>query len=92
MSREKTLNARFNGHSSSDKPLSRYINTFKESNLDRFLEALASFDPHDYNLNKLLKQFRAKRSRNRSRERRSGIPLMESIMEEKSYKEITNME
>jgi hypothetical protein len=69
MSRGKTLNARFNSYSSSNELLLRYINTFKESNPDKFLKALASFNLHDYNPGELLKRFHAKRSRNKSRER-----------------------
>jgi hypothetical protein len=64
----------------------------EESSPDRFPKALASFDPHDYNPGELLKRFRARRSCNRSRERRSSAPLMEFIMEEKSHEETMNME
>jgi hypothetical protein len=92
MSCGKTLNARSDGYSSSDKPLLRYTNTSEESSPDGFPEALASFNPHNYNPSKLLKRFRAKRSRNRSCKRRSGALLVEFVVEEKSYKEIANIE
>ena len=75
-----------------DKLLLRYANTSEESSPDRFPEALASFDSHNYNLSELLKRFCARRSRDRSRERRSSALLVESIVEEKSYKETANME
>jgi hypothetical protein len=92
MSRGKTSNAGSDGHSSSDELLPRYTDTSEESSPDGFPEALASFDPHDYNPGELLKRFRARRSRDRSRERRSGAPSVESIVEEKSHEETANME
>jgi hypothetical protein len=55
ISRGKTLNAGSDGHSSSNEPLPRYTNTSEESSPDGFPEALASFDPHDYNPGELLK-------------------------------------
>jgi len=64
---------------------------FKESNLNGFPKALVSFDPYNYNLGELFKRFRTKRSRDRSRERQSGILLIESVIKEKSYKEIVNI-
>jgi hypothetical protein len=65
---------------------------FKESSPDRFPEAFASFDLYNYNFSKLLKRFYIKRSRDKSRKRRSGALLVKFIIEEKSYKEITNIE
>jgi hypothetical protein len=92
MSHGKTLNAGSDGHSSSNEPLPRYTDTSEESSPNGFPEALASFNPHDYNPGELLKQFRARRSRDRSRERRSGALLVESMVEEKSHEETANME
>ena len=92
ISRGKTSNAGSNGYSSSDEPLPRYTDMSEESSPDGFPEALASFDPYDYNPGELLKRFRTRRSRDRSRERRSGILLVESVVEEKSYEETANME
>ena len=95
MSRGKASNAVSDGHSSSDELLPSYTNTSEESSPDGLPEVLASFDPHDYNPGELLKRFRARRSRDRSRERRSGAPSVESVesvMEEKSHEETANME
>jgi hypothetical protein len=91
ISHEKTLNARSNGHLSLNKLLLRYTNTSKESSLDGFLKALISFDLYNYNLSKLLKQFRVKKSCNKSYKRQSGTLLVKSIIKEKSYKETTNI-
>jgi hypothetical protein len=91
MSRAKTLSAASDGHSSSEELLPSYT----ESSPDGLPEALASFDPHEFKPGELLKRFRARRSRDRSRERRSGAPSvesMESVIEEKSHKETANME
>jgi hypothetical protein len=85
MSRGKKSNARFDGHSSSDELLPSYIDTSEESSLDRLPETVASFDPHEFNPGELLKRFRARRSRDRSRERRSGAPSVESLLEEKRH-------
>ncbi len=92
MSRGKTSNAGSNGHSSSDKLLPRYTNMSEESSPNRFPKALASFDLYNYNPGELLKRFCARRSCNRSCKRQSGTLLVESIVEEKSHKETTNIE
>jgi hypothetical protein len=92
MSCGKTLNARSNGYSSLNKLLLRYANTSEENSPDGFPEALASFNPYNYNLSELLKRFYARRSCDKSRKRRSNALLVESIVEEKSYKETANME
>lgn len=87
MSHWKTSNTGSNGHSSSDELLPSYIDASEESSPDGLPEVLASFDPHE-----LLERFRARRSRDRSRERRSGALSVESVMEEKSHEETANME
>jgi hypothetical protein len=84
MSRGKILKAASNGHSSSEELLPSCINS--ESSLNRLPSALTSFDPHEFNPGELLQRFRARRSRNRSHERRSSAPSVESVepvMEEK---------
>jgi hypothetical protein len=91
MSRRKTLNAGSDGHSSSDKPLLRYTNMSKESSPNGFPKALISFNLYNYNPSELLKRFYIRRSCNRSCKRRSSALLMESVVEEKSYKETTNI-
>jgi hypothetical protein len=89
----KMLSAAPDGHSFSEELLPSY--TDSESSPDGLPEALASFDPHEFKPAELLKRFHARRSRDRSRERRSGAPSVESVesvMEEKSHEETANME
>ena len=78
--------SRSDGFSSSDELLPSYTDTSEEGSLDGLPEALASFDPHEFNPSELLKRFRAARSRERSRERRSGAPSVESLREEKCHR------
>jgi hypothetical protein len=81
MSHGKTANIVCDGHSSTDELLPSYTDTFEESSLDGLPEVLASFDPHEYAPGEFLKRFRARRSRDGSRERRSGAPSAESAVE-----------
>jgi hypothetical protein len=92
MSHGKTLNTGSDSYSSSNKPLLRYTNISKESSPSGFPKALVSFNPHNYNPSELLKRFHTRRSRDRSYKRRSSALLVESIVKEKSYKEIINIE
>ena len=91
---KKILNAIPDSYSSSDKLLLSYIDTSTKSSPDKVLEVLALFDLHKYNPGKFLKQFRARRTRDRSYKRRSSallIELVESIVKEKFYKKTINI-
>jgi len=89
----KALNVASDGYSTSDKLLPGHIDSTEESSPDGFPEALALFDPYVYNPGEFLKRFRAaRRTRDRSRERRSCALSIESVVEEKSYKETVNIE
>lgn len=94
MLRGKALNAASDSYSTSNELLPGHIDSTKESNLDGFPEALTNFDPHEYKLSEFAKRFRTRRTRDRSRNRRSGAPSVESVksveseVREKSYKEI----
>jgi hypothetical protein len=77
----KIANIVYDGHSFINELLLSYTNTFKERSLDGLPEVLALFDPHKYAPGEFLKRFRAKRSRDGSRERQSGALLAESIVE-----------
>jgi hypothetical protein len=81
MSHRKTANIICDGHSFINELFLSYTNTFKERSLNGLPKVLASFDPHEYALGEFLKRFRARRSRNGSRERQSGALLAESIVE-----------
>ena len=85
MSRGKTSSAVSDGYSSSDELLPIYIDTSEKISPDGLPESLASFDPQELKPGEFLKRFRARRSRDKARERRSGAPSVESVMEEKSH-------
>jgi len=84
MPRGTAPNAASHGYSTSDELLPGHIDSAEESSPDGFPEALALFDPYEYNPGEFLKRFRARRTRDRSRERRS----VESVVEEKSSEEM----
>jgi len=86
MSRGKTLNTGSDSYSSFNWLLPSYIDTSEESSLDGLPEALASFDLYKYSPGEFLKRFCARRSRDRSRERRSGASLVEFEMEQNTIR------
>ena len=82
-SRRKTLNAVSNDQPCSDEALPSYADVPGGSRFDGLPELFASFDPHEWNPDELLKRFRERRSLERSRDIRSNAPSPESAVEEK---------
>ena len=95
MARGKILNAIPDGYLSSNKLLLSHINTSIESSPDGVPEVLVLFNPHEYNPGEFLKRFRARRTRDRSHERRSSallVELVESMVKEKFYKKTIDID
>jgi hypothetical protein len=89
----KTLNALPDRQPYSDDVPPSYTDTPSETKFEGLPELLASFDPHEWNPDELLKRFRERRSRDRSRERRSNAPSPEATVEEKFHGEsVTDIE
>jgi hypothetical protein len=89
MSRAKKLNAASNDQSSERDPL-YYADASSECSSEGLPEMIASFDPHEINRYEFLKRFRARRSHEKSldkkaRGRRSGAPSLESVVDEKFH-------
>ena len=80
MSREKTAKLVSDDYSSID-----VFPTTEEYSLNGLPEALILFDPHKYKPGKLAMRFRVRRSRERNRERRSAILLVESELTDKFH-------
>lgn len=82
------MNAVSDDQSYSDEVPPSYADSPNESGFEGLPELFASFDPHEWNLDELLKRFRESRSCERSRERRSNVPSPESVVEEKFHEDI----
>jgi hypothetical protein len=81
ISRQKILNATSDNQPCTDKVLPSYTDASGKDRFDGLPELFASFDPHEWNPDELLKRFRERRSR----ERRSNAPSPESAVEEKFH-------
>lgn len=91
LSRRKTLSAPHDGHSSSEELLPSYVDF--EGTSEGLPETLASFDPEKLKSGDFLQRYRARRFRDKARERRSGAPSLESVdvvSEQKSHEKETN--
>lgn len=91
----KNLNVISDGHLSSDKFFSNYINISEKNSPDGVPKVLILLDLYEYNPGKFLKQFCAKKTRDKSYKKRSGILLIESVesvIKETFYKKTTNIE
>jgi hypothetical protein len=91
ISRQKILSRASNKHSSNNAPLD-YISLLSEHRFEGLPKIAASFNPHEFNLGKLVKRFRKRRAVKRSHEKQSNTLLPEAVIKEKFYKDSINKE